>query len=207
MQRAKSITEIEATEFEHFDFEGDWLNAFDKPERCGTWFIWGKSGNGKTSFTYQFAKYLAKFEKVLVNDYEEGDRSSQKELIKRINFTEVKGRIKFVKEPMTDLIERLLKAKSKAPKIVLINSWQYANMTFLAFRKMTEQFPKTLFIVISQTKANNVPLGESAERVMSHADLKIWVEGHRAISKGRYIGKKGYMNNWLEGAIKYWGAA
>lgn len=207
MQRAKSTTEILATEFDHFEFEAEWLDAFDKPERCGTWFIGGKSGSGKTSFTYNLAKYLTKFEKVLVNDYEEGDRSSQKELIKRSNIAEVKARIKFVKEPMPDLIDRLLKAKSKAPRVVIINSWQYANMTFLQFRKMTEQFKKTLFIVISQVKANNMPIGESAEKVMYHADLKIFVEGHRAFSRGRYIGKKGYLNNWLEGAIKYWGAA
>lgn len=202
--RAKSVAEIESTAFDHFDFDGEWLEAFDRPERCGTWFIWGKSGNGKTSFTYQFAKYLTRFENVLVNDLEEGGRATQKQVLKRIGMAEVKGKIRFVKEPMKELETRLAKAKSA--KIVIINSWQYMEMGFIAFKKMTERFSNKLFIIISQVKDNGAPIGESALKVMYHADLKIWVEGHRAMSKGRYIGTKGYINGWREGANKYWGS-
>lgn len=61
-----------------------------------------------------------------------------------------------------------------------------------------------LFIVISQAEGRS-PKGRMAKDVMYDADLKIWVEGHRAISKGRYIGTKGYYTNWIEGAAKYWG--
>ncbi len=40
---------------------------------------------------------------------------------------------------------------------------------------------------------------------MYDASLKIFVEGFRAISKGRFIGPKGYYTVWEEGAERYWG--
>ncbi|MEA4949586.1 MAG: ATP-dependent serine protease, partial [Petrimonas sp.] len=49
------------------------------------------------------------------------------------------------------------------------------------------------------------PAGRAAKSVMYDADMKIWVEGYRAISKGRYIGEKGYFDVWPEKALRYWG--
>ena len=40
---------------------------------------------------------------------------------------------------------------------------------------------------------------------MYDATLKIWVEGFKAFSKGRFIGEKGNYTIWEEGANKYWG--
>jgi hypothetical protein len=41
---------------------------------------------------------------------------------------------------------------------------------------------------------------------MYDASLKIWIEGYRAFSKGRYIGPNGGVYTiWEEGAEKYWG--
>ena len=39
---------------------------------------------------------------------------------------------------------------------------------------------------------------------MYDATLKIWVEGFKAFSKGRYIGPKGSLTIWPEGAMRYW---
>mgnify|MGYP000320329112 CR=1 FL=1 len=41
---------------------GAWAEAFGEPERIGVWFIWGNSGNGKSSFVMQLCKELAKFD-------------------------------------------------------------------------------------------------------------------------------------------------
>ena len=38
---------------------GAWADAFGEPERIGVWFIWGNSGNGKSSFVMQLCKELA----------------------------------------------------------------------------------------------------------------------------------------------------
>jgi hypothetical protein len=50
------------------------------------------------------------------------------------------------------------------------------------------------------------PVGKTALKVMYDASLKIWVEGYKAFSKGRYIGSNGgeYVI-WEDGAANYWG--
>ena len=40
---------------------------------------------------------------------------------------------------------------------------------------------------------------------MYDATLKIWVEGFKAFSKGRFIGQTGEFTIWDEGAARYWG--
>ena len=51
MNRAMSVTDMLRMKKETYPFEGDWADAFGAPERGGVWFIWGRSGSGKTSFT------------------------------------------------------------------------------------------------------------------------------------------------------------
>ena len=71
--------------------------------------------------------------------------------------------------------------------------------------KMKQEFPKKLFIFTSQADGKN-PKGRSAVSVMYDASLKIWIEGYRAFSKGRYIGDNGgIFTIWDEGANNYWG--
>ena len=41
--------------------------------------------------------------------------------------------------------------------------------------------------------------------MMYDADLKIWVEGYTAFSKGRFIGETGKYTVWARGAAEYWG--
>ena len=42
---------------------------------------------------------------------------------------------------------------------------------------------------------------------MYDADLKIWVEGYVAFSKGRYQGATGEYTIWEKGAYDYWNVA
>ena len=58
MARAYSVTEAMSMKKKTFDFEGDFYDAFGNPETTGVWFIWGNSGNGKSSFVMQLAKEL-----------------------------------------------------------------------------------------------------------------------------------------------------
>jgi hypothetical protein len=50
-----------------------------------------------------------------------------------------------------------------------------------------------------------MPAGRSAKSVMYDAKLKIFTEGYRAFSKGRYIGSKGHYDIWPERARTYFG--
>ncbi|MCU7571192.1 hypothetical protein N4241_08765, partial [Riemerella anatipestifer] len=69
---AYSYADIAKRKFNTMKFEGDWLELIGEPEVSGCWIIWGLSGNGKTRFALQLAKYLTKFQKVFYNTLEEG---------------------------------------------------------------------------------------------------------------------------------------
>ena len=71
---------------------------------------------------------------------------------------------------------------------------------YIAFK---ERHRNKLIIFISHVEGKK-PDGRSAKKVMFDATLKIWVEGFRAFSKGRYIGTKGCYTIWEKGANRYW---
>ena len=109
-----------------------------------------------------------------------------------------------VKESMDDFQTRLDKPKSQ--RVVVINSFQYTGMYFRKFHQFIERYPSKLFIVTSQADGK-VPTGKAARDTMHHAMLKIWVEGYRAFSKGRYFGPNGGIYDiWPERSKEYYGA-
>lgn len=180
---------------------GEWFEAFGTPEQSGVWFISGDSGNGKTSFVIQLALELSRFGQVLIDSMEEGLSASMQNHIRRFNLQEARGRVKFLDcESIDDLTERLLKPKS--PAFVIIDSFQHSQLTYKSYLEFKKQHRNKLIIFISQVDGHQ-PAGRSAKRVMFDASLKIWVEGYRAISKGRYIGPRGYYTIWQEGADRY----
>lgn len=71
-RNAKGVREVLNMKFEILPFEGAWYDAFGIPERRGVWFIWGNTGNGKTSFVMQLCKELCRFGRVAYDSLEEG---------------------------------------------------------------------------------------------------------------------------------------
>ena len=127
LKRALTVQNILDKKYKLFDFTGKWFDAFDKPEMTGVWFIWGNSGNGKTSFVIQLIKELANFDKVLLNSREEGTRHTLKKSLLNFNMSDVgNNRVHFVDEPISDLVTRLKMKKSR--RIVVIDSFQYMMM-------------------------------------------------------------------------------
>lgn len=203
MRRALSPTEVLSQKRDILNFEGKWFDAFSQPERTGTWLIWGNSGNGKTSFMMQLCKELAKFGKVGYNSLEEGVSLSMQNAIQRYGLAEQNRRVVFFDcMKMADLSEKL--KKPRQPKFVIIDSFQYTQMNYRDYIKFKEEHRDKLLIFVSHA-SGSMPSGRSAVSVMYDASLKIWVQGHRAHSKGRFIGPKGYFTVWDEGARKFWG--
>lgn len=203
MNKAISSTDLLSKKFKLFEFSAEMFDAFDQPERAGTWFIWGNSGNGKTSFILELAKELAKFDKVIYNSLEEGAAHTMQKAWKRHNMQECGRRIQLVSESADDLKNRLRKRQSR--RIVIVDSWQYTQMSFAEYLEMKREFPNHLFVFTSQAEGKN-PSGRTALRVMYDASLKIWIEGYKAFSKGRYIGANGgVFTIWEDGAEQYWG--
>lgn len=201
MARAYSPTEILTKKYKTIDWGKEWQNAFGSPETTGVWFIWGNSSNGKSSFVMQLVQELAKRDKVFFNALEEGIQLTMQENIKRANIVAVKQNILIGCESMTELDQRL--KKRKAPKIVVIDSFQYTNLSFAAFRKFKAEHHDKLIVFVSQAKGKQ-PLGRTADSVKYDASLKIWVEGYKAISNGRY-NPGGVFTIWEQGANQYWG--
>jgi len=203
MKRALSVTEISKMNKKTFDFEGDFFNMLGNPETTGVWFVWGNSGNGKSSFVMQLCKELARFRKVAYNSLEEGVSLSMKENVIRNNMAECSRNFLLIDgESIEDLTARLMKKKS--PDVIVIDSFQYSQLNYRSYIKFKEQFKNKLIIFISHADGKS-PSGRSAKSVMYDSTLKIWIEGYKAFTKGRFYGPTGEYIIWLEKALKYWG--
>lgn len=200
---AKGVREMLSIKYETFDFRGEWYEAFGMPEKRGVWFVWGNSGNGKTSFVMQLCKYLCRFGRVVYNSLEEGAGLTMQNSLRRFGMMDVNRRFLLLDaESMERLEERMNRQKS--PDFVVIDSFQYTMMTFKQYIEFRERHKNKLLIFISHADGR-LPSGRSAKSAMYNADLKIYVEGYRAFSKGRYIGPKRHYDIWPEEALKYWG--
>lgn len=201
-KQALSVSQVLSQKLETFELSEEWQQFIGKPEACGTWLIWGKSGNGKSTFVMKLAKALCEFGVVLYDSLEEGTGLTLVNTMKRLGMMEVNGRLRIINESMEELGERL--EKKRSPRIVIIDSFQYARISYIDYIAFKERFPNHLLIFVSHARGNN-PAGDDAVSVMYDASLKIWVEGYRAFSKGRFIGSRGEYDIWKEQAEVYWG--
>ena len=203
MARALSVTEAVSMKKETLKLTGAWADAFGEPERIGVWFIWGNSGNGKSSYVMQLCKELAKFGRVAYDSLEEGASLTMQNTLRRFNMAEVNRRFQLLDcEPMSELGERM--DKHKSPDFYVIDSFQYSGLTYASYKSLKERHPNKLLIFISHAEGEN-PEGRAAKKVAYDADMKIRVEGFRAVCKGRFITEPGnHFTIWAEGATQYW---
>ena len=123
-----------------FPFTGAWEASLGRPAKSGTWLVWGHSGNGKTSFVMQLAKYLCKFEKVIYDSLEESTGLSVQKSLRRHGMADVARRFIILdREPMSMLSERLRRRKS--PGVVIMDSFQYSGLTYNGYKQLKESQP------------------------------------------------------------------
>lgn len=201
-KQALNVSQLLAQKKSTLELPEDMRLAFGEPEAIGTWIIWGQSGNGKTTFALQLAKALTLNGRVLYNSLEEGTSLSLMHAAERVGLSEVGNKIQFVCEDIPTLTARLKKRRS--PKIVFIDSLQYTQMEYRDYIALKEALPNHLIIFVSHARGNQ-PDGRIGLKVKYDAMLKIWVEGYRAHSMGRFKGKRGAVTIWEEGAKIYWG--
>ena len=202
LRRAYSPTEVLAMKIPSFAFTGAWEASLGRPAKSGVWIVWGNSGNGKSSFVMQLAKYLCKFEKVIYDSLEESTGLSVQKSLRRHGMADVARRFIILdREPIEQLSERLKRKKS--PNVVIIDSLQYSGLTYNGFKQLKEAHPKKLFIFISHASGHH-PEGRVGGKVEYDADIKIFVEGFKASCKSRFMDRPGVpFIIWEEGAIKY----
>lgn len=202
MKKALSMVDLMRKNREVYAFEGALREAFGQPEQNGVWFIWGRSGNGKTSFVLQLCKELTRYGKVAYDSLEEGDSLTMQNALVRVGMGDVGRQFVLLNESLKELDTRLKRRRS--PDIVVVDSFQYAHIDLKQYEEFIDRHKNKLIIFVSQADGMK-PLGRTAQSAMYSASLKIWVEGYRAMSKGRYFGNRGYYTIWAERAEEYWG--
>ncbi|HEY5391832.1 MAG TPA: hypothetical protein VIJ57_06945, partial [Hanamia sp.] len=98
--------------------------------------------------------------------------------------------------------------RKNSPKIVVIDSFQYARFTkdqWLALKaKYVKGKKKKIFVVISHSEGTSKnPRGSVATDAMYDAQIKVFVRGRIAFVKSRYEGKQNFIIH-EEGAKAYW---
>ena len=201
LNRAISVSQLEAMTFNELPFEGDWQELIGHPEISGSWLIWGDSGNGKTRFALQLCKYLAQFCRVAYDSMEEGASKSMKKAFREVGMNEVKCAVILLNnEPIDELKTRLRKRRS--PNVVVLDSIQYSGLNYRDYVDLRAEFKNKLFILISHADGKN-PAGRTAKSIRYDAFVKIRIEGYRAFALSRYGGGKPYTI-WEEGAEAYY---
>lgn len=182
---------------------GIWTDCIGEMDRHGVVFFWGNSGQGKTSAVVSFCKELCAFGNVLYVSLEEGFSLSMQNTLRRFGMQECGTRFQIAESmSMAELEERLKKQRS--PEFIVIDSFQYAQMSYRDYIKFKEAHRNKLLIFISHADGKQ-PEGRAARSVKYDAGLKIWVEGHVAVSLGRFIGRTAKAVIWRKKAEEYWG--
>jgi hypothetical protein len=203
MERAITGSEILKIKYDSIELSGVWKECVGTMIRHGVVFFWGNSGNGKSTAALSFCKDLTRFGKVLYVPLEEGYSLSLQNGIKRAGLAECGSRFQILrKTTLSELDERL--SKPKSPEFVAIDSFQYLNISYREYMEFKKKHKNKMLIFISHADGKRAS-GRAARKVEYDADLKLWVEGHTAFSKGRFIGESGKAIVWTEGAEKYWG--
>jgi KaiC/GvpD/RAD55 family RecA-like ATPase len=203
MKRSLSAAQALAVRNKTLSVSPDWRGCLgDEIARHGIVFIWGNSGNCKSSAVMAFAKMLSSAGKVLYVSKEEGYSLSFQNTLRRFGMQECGTRFQVVDSDNLDmLIERLEKPKS--PEFVIIDSVQAIGMGTKQYKALRERFRSKLLVLVSQADGKR-PAGRPAVAMMYDADLKLWVEGHTVFSKGRFMGETKEYVTWEEGAQQYW---
>ena len=203
MARTLSATQVLAVANDTIRLSDGWGDCFGEMDRTGIVFIYGPSTSGKSSAAISMAKALTEHGRVLYASNEEGFRSSFQNRLRRFSIADCGSKIQFTnKESMSDLLARLDKRKSA--DFVIIDSIQDTKIRRAEYEKIKRMSAKKMFIFVSRIQGS-IPIGRLAVDIKFDADLKVWVEGGRAVSQGRYIGDAGYYDVLADRAREYYG--
>lgn len=203
MKKSISAGQVLAVRNRTLEVTPDWRGCLgDEISRRGIVFIWGNSGNGKSSAVMAFARMLSHEGKVLYVSKEEGYGLSFQNTLRRFGMQERGASFQVVDdESVTTLVERL--SRPRSPEFVVIDSVQAMGVGSREYKLLKQNLRNKMLVLVSQADGKR-PAGRAAMAMMYDADLKLWVEGHTVFSKGRFIGDTGEYVTWEEAARAYW---
>ena len=204
MKRSLSAVQALAVRNRSLEVAPEWQGCLGAEiARRGVVFIWGNSGNGKSSAVMAFAKMLTGSGKVLYVSKEEGYSLSFQNTLRRFGMQECGAAFQVIdNETIDGLIERI--SKPKSPEFIVIDSVQAMGLNSRQYKQMRERFRNNKLLVLVSQADGKRPAGRAATAMMYDADLKLWVEGHTVFSKGRFMGDTKEFVTWEEGAQRDW---
>lgn len=201
LQRASTTADVLNKKYENYEIRDSALkDCFGSIPKKGVWFILGGSGSGKSALSLQIAKELALLGvKVYNNELEEEDSEEYQKRLKTLGMHEVK---KFftIHDSLEELKTRL--KKSKAAKIVIINSATYQFKDKEEYFEFANEFKKKKLIIIIAHADGSKPATELERRIMFDAHQKIFCEAYKATNRGRRFNKINTYIIWEDGHKK-----
>lgn len=204
-----SLYSLEQKKYRYIDFSDPFRQAFGYREEGGIWIVYGKSGQGKTSFVFSLAKEFDRLKyRVLFASLEMGFCSDLQNMLQDVGIrSTTTDNIQFCDSLTTEELEEQLK-KQRSPDVVIIDSLQYFadqyGATAEKIIKLRKTYRKKIFVFVSHVEGREVE-GKVAYHVKRDSFVRIMVEGFRAMYMGRgKAGPMGYYTVWEEGASRYW---
>ena len=208
MIRSLSFDNIQNKKYEYIPFSKDFMDAFGKRQKSGAWIVYGKSGQGKTSFTFQLAREFDRIGyKVLFASLEMGTEADFKDSLLGFMNSSRSGMIFWDEMPTYDEFDEYL-GKQRSPDVIIIDSLQSLegemDVTAKQLIELRKKYNKKIFIYISHVEGREVQ-GTMAYRIKRDCFSRIEVDGFRAkyISRGA-PGPKGFYVIWKEGYERQW---
>lgn len=204
-----SLYSLEKKKYQYIHFSEPFYQAFGNREEGGIWIVYGKSGQGKTSFVFSLAKEFDRLKyRVLFASLEMGFCSDLQNMLQDVGIrSTTTDNIQFCDSLTTEELEEQLK-KQRSPDVVIIDSLQYFadqyGATAEKIIKLRKTYRKKIFVFVSHVEGREVE-GKVAYHVKRDSFVRIMVEGFRAMYMGRgKAGPMGYYTVWEEGASRYW---
>ena len=207
LKKVLNVGNIISQKIEKIEFEGEFYEAYDKPQNRGVWFVWGGSGSGKSIHVMQITKAIciALKEKAVHNlCEEETDDSEYIERVKITGMNEVKDyyfACSYNYQQMCQYLDR-----PSSPKTIIIDSATYFFKDKAQYMEFVKKYQRKKLILITGHAEGSKPRSELEKDIMYNAKMKIFTNSYLASCKGRTIGPNGgSFIIWDEGYQKVYG--
>lgn len=202
--RVLSLSQMRAKKFKYLeDLPQSFIDSFGLIAWGARIFIYGNSGNGKSSLIMILIELFSRHGKIMYLALEEGHSATTQANINQYLPSDFEGQIQFADITMTVPLLRAHLAKRNSPKIIFIDSVQYLDLDKMGYKSLVSQFKNKIFVFVSHADGRK-PLGGLARDILYDADVKVFVKSLVAFVSSRFRGGKSYVI-YEKGAKSRWG--
>jgi hypothetical protein len=187
------VNQYQAKKYNFLGFDGRFLKTFGNVPKSFQCIVYGKSGQGKTEFCVQLAKYLTQFGEVLWLSYEQGHGADLQSAINRNHMEEVSGLFHTADpndklEPGVTYLQDLVTYLSRrgSQDFIFVDSVDYTGFKKADYMMLKNKFKNKAFIWIGhgEGKGHRNTIGKDIE---FDGHIGIWVDKYIAhVVKNRF---------------------